>query len=104
MSLTNHPCSRCGDSIFADDEHSCVEDGKRITKHGHLPSDSYWAILVFHTNMATYHAYQSSKPWHDEITALSKRDAKFAAFKASAPAKITPAYSVDIALDSSWPE
>ena len=100
MSLTARPCGMCGDSIFADDPHSCVENGKSVTNVSHFPSEPHWAILDVgefpETASLSYRAYQTQQAWIDEITQLTQREAKFVAFQASSPAKVTPKFTVEI--------
>jgi len=106
MSLTARDCSHCGDSVFADDPHTCVEDSKPVTAVQHFPKQNHWAILIFNGNgLDTYLSYQTKEAWNNALTKLAKKETgpntkrKFVAFRASAPAEVTLELKVDVKFD-----
>lgn len=106
MSLTARDCSKCGYSVFADDDHSCIMEGRAVCHPEQLPEEPHWAILEYHLDRpkkasagSVYRAYLSEKSWKDKVLELTAEKALFSAFKASAPAKISTEISVKISVN-----
>jgi len=111
MSLTTSPCPNCGDGIFADDSHACVRERKFVTHKGHFPNKPHWAIIGFmpckapsgvdSSALQNYSSFFTEAAWKQKITELTLDKKEFIAFKASAPARVAPNYSVsvDISVD-----
>lgn len=100
MSLTTRPCPHCGDGVFADDDHSCVYDGRAVQHPNHLPSGGHYAILLFRDQGLSYILYTTEDAWKAGITELLDMDpdAKYVALR-SVPAKVKRTISVSVEVD-----
>ena len=109
MSLTARDCPNCTYSVFADDEHDCIVEGREVNHPQQFPVTAHWAILIYNAHLTPgvqkayqgaprteYRAYFSDQKWKNKIRELTNEKVLFTAFKASKPAEITTQVSVNI--------
>jgi len=100
MSLTARDCPNCSYSVFADDEHDCIVEGREVAHPNQFPVTEHWAILTYGMQKAVYRAYFSESKWEDAVRELTSAKTLFSAFKASKPAEVTTQVSVSIDINS----